>query len=844
MNAELGTFPPVDISGADWYLFRNDGAEPQLLTLAGRPPKDLRRSGASLAEVLKADRRDRDGVAAYLPDGKVEHYPFPQIVEQPTKEMPPTAGIQLLSGFGRYHTDEEGKPQKDRRPYVSIDLAGIRAMVDKPQEVEKGQSQWLIPSTLLSRSFKAQEERGEFWLLWADLDTDPKPLVCVAEALGEIIEGCDFEIYTSKSATHDKPKARILIPLAQLLPGPSWRLAQEILNDKLQARGITPDRKSQGAAQLCFLPNRGAFYDTRTSREGVLFDPLTTWAQDIEAKHAALQQAADQLRAGAEASKARREAMQCRGEDSPIQAFNRAFTVQEILLLKRYAQRGDTFRHPHSESGSYSASIKDGRVHSLSSADPLYTGGSGGGAHDAFSAFRVLFADGDEDQALKLACDEWLTIGGESWNKARQRQYMQAKADSAPVVDLSGILAQGAGQATGSASPASLHDCLVDLGEVVSPESEHPHVVAMHVPQGEVTLLAGHGSAGKSYIVLLILIHVALGMRFGTLATSRTKVLFYSAEDDKHELLRRVAKICRSLGVSQASLVGWLFLMDVSETDPTLYRVSPKGDTSLMPMIDRLADFVQENEIGLTVIDNASDTFDGNEIARSQVRAFIRTLRARLARPDRAVILLAHVSKAAAHNKKTALATDEDYSGSTAWHNSVRSRLSLDTDDNGTSTLKHLKANKGPKAEPIKLEWHEGTPMLAGTYQNPGAEIAAAFIRNAQQERDSTDKSALVAIIWDFDRRGDRVPVATTGPHTAYRVFKAEAAFPAGLTSERMARLLRELEREGRIFRTKRYTSSRKYVDCYTCPPAVVESAPMSPPSGGVSADCSTGWRP
>lgn len=832
MNAELGTFPPADISGADWYLFRNDGAEPQLLTLAGRPPKDLRRSGASLAEVLKADRHNRDGVAAYLPDGKVQHYPFPQ----------PAAGIQLLSGFGQYHTDEEGK--QDRRPYGSIDLAGIRAMVDNPQDVIKAQAQWLIPSTLKTRSFKAQEERGEFWLLWADLDEDPQPLSVVADALGKAIDGSDCEIYTSKGATAENPKARILIPLARPLPGMIWVIAQELLNDKLTNAGITPDRASERPAQICYLPNRGGHYEARSTREGVLFDPLAAWASDIATKQEQQSQSAEQLRQATEAAIVRRQALTLGDRPDTIDAFNRAFTVQEILLAANYAQRGNTFRHPASESGSYSASVRNGRVHALSSADPLYTDGAGVGAHDAFSAFTVLFADGNLDRALKLAGDEWLTIGGESWNKAKQRQYMQAKDNAGPVVDLSGILAQGAGQATGSASHPSLNDCLVDLGEVVSPESEHPHVVAMHVPQGEVTLLAGHGSAGKSYIVLLILIHVALGMRFGTLATSRTKVLFYSAEDDKHELLRRVAKICRSLGVSQASLVGWLFLMDVSEMDPTLYRVSPKGDTSLMPMLDHLAAFVHENEIGLTVIDNASDTFDGNEIARSQVRAFIRTLRARLARPDRAVILLAHVSKAAAHNKKTALATDEDYSGSTAWHNSVRSRLSLDTGDNGTSTLKHLKANKGPKAEPIRLEWHDGTPMLAGTYQNPGAEIAAAFVRNAQQERDSTDKSALVAIIWDFDQRGDRVPVATTGPHTAYRVFKAEAAFPAGLTSERMARLLRELEREGRIFRTKRYTASRKYVDCYTCSPAVVESAPMSPASSGVSADCSMGGRP
>ncbi len=62
-----------------------------------------------------------------------------------------------------------------------------------------------------------------------------------------------------------------------------------------------------------------------------------------------------------------------------IQVFNDAFAIEEILILAGYEQCGDTFMHPESESGSYSASVKDGRVHTLSSSDPLFTGGEGGG---------------------------------------------------------------------------------------------------------------------------------------------------------------------------------------------------------------------------------------------------------------------------------------------------------------------------------------------------------------------------------------------------------------------------------------------------------------------------------
>ena len=126
--------------------------------------------------------------------------------------------------------------------------------------------------------------------------------------------------------------------------------------------------------------------------------------------------------------------------------------------------------------------------------------------------------------------------------------------------------------------------------------------------------------------------------------------------------------------------------------------------------------------------------------------------------------------------------------------------------------------------------------MLAGTYHNPGADIAAAFVKTAEKEKDKADKDVLVAIIWDFDRRSERVPVATTGPYSAYRTLKTVSEFPHGLTSERTARLLRDLERDGRIFRTSRYTARRKYVDCFTCSPAIVESAPMPTADKHVSA--------
>jgi len=324
---------------------------------------------------------------------------------------------QLLSGFGAHHSEKS-------RPYATIDLAGIRALVDAPPSVDKLAAQWLIPSTLLTRTFQEQEEDGEFWMLWADLDKEPLGLDRLAALMAPL--ACDYEIYSSRSATVESPKCRVLIPLNRPLTGSAWRLAQEVLNDTLEAGGAIPDRANERCGQLCFLPNRGAFYEVRSRRLGEYFDPMVFWGAGIEAKQTVLQEAEQAVRERRQLALARKASLSPRTTPSLIDAFNQAYPVEEILLCAGYAQRGARFRHMGSESGSYSASIQDGRVHTLSTSDPLYS--SGQGAHDAFSAFSVLFAGGDTATALRLAGDEWLRIGDESWNAVQRREYAIAHA--------------------------------------------------------------------------------------------------------------------------------------------------------------------------------------------------------------------------------------------------------------------------------------------------------------------------------------------------------------------------------------------------------------------------------
>lgn len=294
----------------------------------------------------------------------------------------------LCAGVGQGHTDRFGEELN------GITLEEVRELVDNPQEVSKEKARWMIPSTLRTRQFSAQEERGRYWILWADIDRGDKSLDLIRDFAEKL--SCDYEVYSSRSAKENDKKWRLLIPMARNISNEAWRICQQILNNTMAQHGLTPDRSSERAGQLCYLPNKGEFYQSYSEREGVYFNPDETWAEEIAAE----------LKRIDDAENARKlippkPARITRIGASPIDAFNSANSIEDLLAQAGYKRRKGTnsWCHPNSQSGSYSAGIKDNRVHSLSTSDPLYSAGNG--AHDAFSVYCILTHNGDVQAATR-----------------------------------------------------------------------------------------------------------------------------------------------------------------------------------------------------------------------------------------------------------------------------------------------------------------------------------------------------------------------------------------------------------------------------------------------------------
>ncbi|CAM4398248.1 MAG: hypothetical protein LEGION0403_FIIPPAGN_00844 [Legionella sp.] len=179
--------------------------------------------------------------------------------------------------------------------------------------------------------------------------------------------------------------------------------------------------------------------------------------------------------------------------------------------------------------------------------------------------------------------------------------------------------------------------------------------------------------------------------------TTAGKVLFFSAEDSGQIVRHRLGCICQEKKIDPVMLAEKLLIIDSTE-NPGLY-ITQNKDKILTVGYDALLSRSLAYGASFIVIDNASDTFDANENERARVREFIRFLTQLAKLQNAAVLLLAHIDKESAK-----WASKESYSGSTAWHNSVRSRLFLSLEkDSPILSLMHQKSNFGQLATSINM---------------------------------------------------------------------------------------------------------------------------------------------
>lgn len=329
-------------------------------------------------------------------------------------------------------------------------------------------------------------------------------------------------------------------------------------------------------------------------------------------------------------------------------------------------------------------------------------------------------------------------------------------------------------------------------GFMERPSTPPRYAIAGLVPRRHVTLLSAHGGSGKSMLALVWSAHVACGQSWAGLSVcGPAKAVFVSLEDEAGLVVDRLRRIVDEYGLNPGMVARNVVVFDGTGGDGALVvempgrRLTP---TRAMAEVEAAA-----RESSLVTIDNGSDAFDGDEINRRQVRAFVRHLAGIARDADAGLILLAHIDKASAKYG----GEGNTYSGSTAWHNSARSRLAL-VDTEGALELRQEKLNLGRRCEPIALKFTDQGVLVPGKTDPDAINAESDLIAEA-------DAKALLDILWLAERDGIDVPTATSGSATAWHVLELLPELGKAYRSKdgrrRFNSALVKLARDGKIVR-------------------------------------------
>lgn len=259
---------------------------------------------------------------------------------------------------------------------------------------------------------------------------------------------------------------------------------------------------------------------------------------------------------------------------------------------------------------------------------------------------------------------------------------------------------------SGTAKRASVFFPASDYyGKEVPPRS---WVASGLIPGKTVTILGGDGGTGKSLVALQLAVSMASGRTWLGREIATGPVIYISAEDDEDELHRRLADIARAedLGLDE---LDQLTVRSLAGEDALIAATDARtGVMHSSPLYDEIDKEATRCEPVMIVLDTLADLFPGNENDRAQARQFIGLLRGIAIKHDCAILLLAHPSL-------TGLNSGSGSSGSTAWNNSVRSRIyfSRVIDDGyeadpDARILATKKANYGRVGEEIGVKWRDG----------------------------------------------------------------------------------------------------------------------------------------
>lgn len=221
------------------------------------------------------------------------------------------------------------------------------------------------------------------------------------------------------------------------------------------------------------------------------------------------------------------------------------------------------------------------------------------------------------------------------------------------------------------------------------------------LPASETTLLTAPGGGNKTTLSLMLAVAMAarldqcLGMTI-----EPGPAVYLGMEDSESRLHWMLHHICKSLGVSIGELAGRLHVVSLRQVAHSgLAHLEYDGSLEPTDLYYQLEHLIENTGAKLVALDNVAHLYSDNENDRMQVTRFVARLNKLASDTDTSIVLIAHTPK-----------SGENFSGSTAWVNAVRSHASIEKEENGDPEVRVLKVSKGNYVRPgdvTRFRWYD-----------------------------------------------------------------------------------------------------------------------------------------
>lgn len=249
-----------------------------------------------------------------------------------------------------------------------------------------------------------------------------------------------------------------------------------------------------------------------------------------------------------------------------------------------------------------------------------------------------------------------------------------------------------------------------DLAGVPVPEIQF-HDANGLIPQCGVTLLFGDGGTGKSSIAQQLAVGTCLGKEWLGIHVKSGPVFYFSAEDPKEIIHKRLYDYCKFIGAEMAELSN-LNIASMLGHDCVMAVKQKDGVIKPTKVFHKFVERLKAIKPALVIVDNAIDVFAGDQNDAAQVKQFMHLLSGVSIDCDCPIVLLAHPSR-------SGMSSGSGDAGSVHWSNSARSRLYLTRvfsehdnqqieDDKNARILKVMKSNYSSTGDEIEMRYEDG----------------------------------------------------------------------------------------------------------------------------------------